>query len=409
MKKDNVWERHRQNLLQKKKSGEHIIGVAAGSGMSGKYAVIGGCDMLLALSSGKYRSMGCGSMAGYMCYGNSNDLVMDYASKELLRYSNSVPVFFGLNATDPTKDLYSYIKNIRDAGFAGIVNYPTIGMIDGNFRRELEAEGEGYEREVEAISFAHYCGLLTIAFVFDTDQAERMRDAGTDILCAHFGLTGGGYVGAKKTLTLEKARKTAGEIFSVLDPSDTETVRMIYGGPVKTPNDAEYMYLASGCDGYIGGSVFERTPIESALLHVMHSFKEDVQVVPASKLERILFENPGHYNYIEFIKEYVYENYMEEIRLGELAMSMHLSPSYLSALFKKNIGASFQSFLIDFRMKKASELISTGDYSLIQISQMVGYQDYAQFSKMYKKAMGKSPSTDSRNIIKTQGSSWADR
>lgn len=402
MKLKTVPEEYKQSLLQKKRDGEHIIGVAAGSGISGKYTVMGGCDMLLALSSGKYRSMGCGSMAGYMCYGNSNDLVMGYACKELLRYSDRVPVFFGLNATDPTKDMYSYIKEIGEAGFAGIVNYPTIGMIDGTFRRQLEADGESFAQEIEAISFAHYCGLLTVAFVFDPEQAEQMREAGADIICAHFGLTSGGYVGAKKALTLEKARKTAEEIFSVLDPSDSDVIKMVYGGPVKTPTDAEYIYLASGCDGYIGGSVFERTPIESALLRVMKSFKAEVQVVPASKLERILFETPGHYDYIEFIKEYVYENYMEEVRLTELAMSMHLSTSYLSTLFRKNTGTSFQDFLIRFRMDKARELIRTNSYSLLQIAQMVGYMDYAQFSKMYKKVWGNSPSVDLQNIKKTQ-------
>ena len=204
-------------LLEKVGCRERLIGVAAGSGITGKYTVLGGCDMILALSSGKYRSMGCGSMAGFMCYGNSNDLVMDFAQRELLRYREQVPVFFGLNATDPTKEMYDYIKQIRDVGFAGIVNYPTVGMIDGVFRRALEQDGVRYEQEVEAISLAHYCGLLTIAFVFDAAQAEQMLQAGADIICAHFGLTSGGYIGAKKTLTLEKARLTAREIFSAVD------------------------------------------------------------------------------------------------------------------------------------------------------------------------------------------------
>ena len=166
---------------------------------------------------------------------------------------------------------------------------------------------------------------------------------------------------------------------------------MIYGGPVKTPIEAEYMYQGSGCQGYIGGSVFERTPVESALLHVMEEFKAEVQVVPSNRLERILFETPGHYNYIDFICEYIDENYMNDIHLVELAQSIHLSPSYLSSLFKKNIGTSFQNYLIDIRMHKAEEMIRTGDYPLVQVAQLVGYQDYAQFSKMYKKVHGYSP------------------
>ena len=264
-------------------------------------------------------------------------------------------------------------------------------MIDGVFRRALEQDGVRYEQEVEAISLAHYCGLLTIAFVFDAAQAEQMLQAGADIICAHFGLTSGGYIGAKKTLTLEKARLTAREIFSAVDSYGQDTIKMIYGGPVKTPIEAEYMYQGSGCQGYIGGSVFERTPVESALLHVMEEFKAEVQVVPSNRLERILFETPGHYNYIDFICEYIDENYMNDIHLVELAQSIHLSPSYLSSLFKKNIGTSFQNYLIDIRMHKAEEMIRTGDYPLVQVAQLVGYQDYAQFSKMYKKVHGYSP------------------
>ena len=393
---------YKARLRAKLERGERLIGVAAGSGITGKYTVLGGCDMLLALSSGKYRSMGFGSLAGFMSYANSNDLVMDYAQRELLRFSDRVPVFFGLNATDPTKELYDYIKQIRAAGFAGIVNYPTVGMIDGNFRRALESEGIDYAKEAEAISFAHYCGLLTIAFAFDNIQAEQMLQAGADIICAHFGLTEGGYVGAKKTLTLEKARITAREIFDVVDASGSDAIKMIYGGPVKTPIDAEYIYLGSGCQGYIGGSVFERTPVESALLRVMRDYREKVQVVPSNQLERILFATPGHYNYIDFICEYINENYMNEIHLGELAQYMHLSVSYLSTLFRKSIGVSFQSYLMDIRMQKAEELIYAGDYPLVQVAQMVGYQDYAQFSKMYKKTHGISPRQALQNRKKAQ-------
>ena len=139
----------------------HLVGVAAGSGITAKYAVAGGCDLVLALSSGKYRQMGCSSMAGFLCYANSNDLVMDYALRELMRPCARVPLLFGLNASDPTRAMYDYIREIKKMGFTGVVNYPTAGMIDGRFRAALEAEGAGYEREVEAIRFAHYCGLLT--------------------------------------------------------------------------------------------------------------------------------------------------------------------------------------------------------------------------------------------------------
>lgn len=383
--------RYLDKLRSKIAAGEHLIGVAAGSGITAKYTVLGGCDMLLALSSGKYRTMGVGSLAGFLCYANSNDMVMEYARTELLRYTDSTPVFFGLNATDPTKEMYQYIREIRDAGFSGIVNYPTIGMIDGRFREALEDAGLRYEQEVEAISFAHYSGLLTLAFVFNAGQAREMMAAGADIICAHFGLTSGGYVGAKKVLTLEKARLTACEIFRAVEEENGSTLRMMYGGPVKSPIDAEYMYQGCGSQGYIGGSVFERTPIEATLLRVMEDYRNKAQIVPSSQLERILYDAPGYYNYIDFVRAYINESYMNEISLADLAQAMHLSPSYLSTLFRKKVGTSFQNYLIDFRMHKAQELIRTGEHPLVQIAQMVGYKDYAQFSKMYKKVCGVSP------------------
>lgn len=369
----------------------HIIGVAVGSGITAKYAVRGGCDMILALSSGKYRQMGFGSLAGFMCYENSNDMVMDFATKELIRFSPDIPVIFGLNATDPTKSIYDFIREIKDLGFAGINNYPTVGMIDGNFRRALDEEGISYEAEVEAIRFGHFCDLLTVAYVFNPQQAELMARAGADIICAHFGLTSGGYLGPKKSLTLEKARRTAIEIFETVDSVNPEIIKLVYGGPIKTPNDAQYMYQGSSCQGYIGGSAFERTPVENAIFDVTSNFKSGVQIVPSSNAERVLFATPGKYNYTDFVKEYIDENYMTDIHLNELAQTMYISTSYLSMLFKKDVGCNFKTYLLEVRMKKARELIQEGKYSLVQVAQLVGYHDYAQFSKMYKKVNGVSP------------------
>lgn len=382
--------------------GGHLVGVAAGSGMTAKYAVMGGCDFLLALSSGRYRNMGLSSMAGFMSFANSNDLVMDYACREILRSVGSTPVFFGYNATDPSKQMYDYIKYIKQCGFAGINNYPTVGMIDGDFCRALELDGISYRQEVEAIHFAHYCGLITLAFVFNAEQADAMTKAGADMICAHFGLTYGGYLGAKKILTLERARQTAEEIFAAVDAVNPHVIKLVYGGPIKTPLDAQYMYRSSRCQGFIGGSAFERIPIENAILDVTRSFKDNSPVVPKTKLEKIMFSDPGHYNYIDFVKEYINENYMEEITLGELAQAIHLSSSYLSSLFKKEVGCSFQRYLLSTRMERARGLIRSGSCSLLHVAQSVGYKDYAQFSKMYKKYYGFSPRSDLPNRKQTQ-------
>ncbi len=274
----------------------HLVGVAAGSGITAKYAVAGGCDLVLALSSGKYRQMGCSSMAGFLCYANSNDLVMDYALRELMRPCAGVPLLFGLNAADPTRAMYDYIREIKRMGFTGVVNYPTAGMMDGRFRAALEAEGAGYEREVEAIRFAHYCGLLTVAYVFDPAQARAMASAGADVVCAHFGLTSGGVLGAKHVLSLERARRTADEIFEAAAEVSPGILRLVYGGPVTTPQDAQYMYRGSTCQGYIGGSAFERIPVESAVMEVTRSFKQSPSIEPRSQLERILFSDPRNYD-----------------------------------------------------------------------------------------------------------------
>lgn len=380
----------------------HLVGVAAGSGMTAKYAVMGGCDFLLALSSGRYRNMGLSSMAGFMSFANSNDLVMDYACREILRAAGSTPVFFGYNATDPSKQMYDYIKHIKQCGFAGINNYPTVGMIDGDFCRALELDGISYRQEVEAIHFARYCGLITLAFVFNAEQADAMAKAGADMICAHFGLTYGGYLGAKQILTLERARQTAEKIFAAVDAVNPHIIKLVYGGPIKTPLDAQYMYRGSRCQGFIGGSAFERIPIERAILDVTRSFKDNAPVVPKTKLEKIMFSDPGHYNYIDFVKEYINENYMEEITLGELAQTIHLSSSYLSSLFKKEVGCSFQKYLISTRLERAHELICSGNCSLLHVAQSVGYKDYAQFSKMYKKHYGFSPRMDLPNLKQTQ-------
>lgn len=381
----------------------HLVGVAAGSGMTTKYAIMGGCDLIMALSSGKFRSMGLSSMAGFLSYANSNDIVMDFARKELLKQANGTPVFFGYNATDPTKQMYEYILEIKSYGFAGINNYPTIGMIDGQFREALEEAGLSYKQEVEAIRFAHYCKLLTVAFVFTPEQAKDMAEAGADIICAHFGLTYGGYLGPKKALTLEQARQTAEGIFDAAESVNPNVIKMIYGGPIKAPIDAQYMYQGSKCQGFIGGSAFERIPVEVAILDSTRSFKENKPITPSSQLEKIMFSNPGHYNYVEFIKEFINESYMTDIRLSELAKTAHLSSSYLSTIFKRDVGCSFQEYLIKVRMEKARQLIKEG-VSLVMVAQLVGYKDYAQFSKMYKKHTGFSPRADSQKLKQTQES-----
>ena len=160
----------------------HIIGVAVGAGISAKYAIKGGADLLLALSSGRFRQMGQTSLAGWLSFANSNELVMEFGVREIIPVAKEVPVIFGLNATDPTIDLAQYIDQIALRGFSGINNFPTVGMLDGQFREALDEDGLSFEREVEAVRIAHHKNLFTLAFVFDAQQAAAMLAAGATAL-----------------------------------------------------------------------------------------------------------------------------------------------------------------------------------------------------------------------------------
>ena len=251
----------------------HIIGVAAGSGMTTKYSVLGGADLILALSAGRFRQTGRASLASYLCYSNSNCIVMDFASRELMPLMPNTPILFGINATDPNINLKKCITRIKNAGFDGINNWPTMGLIDGQFREALEEEGLSYSKETEAIKFAHEQDMFTLAFVFDEMQAEQMLRAGADVICAHLGLTTGGVLGAKKVQSLDRSRVLAQQEFDVCDRINPNVIKMVYGGPIKSPLDAKYFYDNTECQGFIGGSSFERIPAEKAIMNTTKSFK----------------------------------------------------------------------------------------------------------------------------------------
>lgn len=369
----------------------HIIGTVAGSGMTAKYEVMGGADLLLALSAGRFRIMGRSSFASYLCYGESNEIVMNMGCNELLPIIQDTPVLFGLFANDPMIHLYDYIQEIRASGFSGVVNYPTMGLIDGQFGEALQEEGNTYEREVEAIRLAHYFDLFTVAFVVNGEQARQMTEAGADIICAHLGLTKGGFLGAKKYISINDARKISDEIFDACDSVRDDVIKMIYAGPANTPLDMQYMYQNTKCQGYIGGSTFDRIPTERAILNTTRAFKSYGDFDANNPMMRMLDGNWNSGEYVEFVKKYVEEHYMNEIQLRDLAAVAHVSGSYLSVKFKKEVGCSFTEYLVRFRINKAKELFEHRFTSCKEVASMVGYADYTQFSKIFKKYMGKSP------------------
>ncbi|HWR40337.1 MAG TPA: phosphoenolpyruvate hydrolase family protein [Patescibacteria group bacterium] len=369
----------------------HIIGVAVGAGISAKYAVKGGADLLLALNSGRFRQMGQSSMAGWLPFANSNELVMEFGTREILPVANNIPVIFGLNATDPTIELDPYIDAIRGRGFSGINNFPTIGMLDGQFREALEETGLSFAQEVEAVCLAHSKDLFALAFVFDAQQAKAMLRAGADLICAHLGLTKGGYIGAKKVLSLQSAKDVANDIFRVCDEVNPDVIKMIYGGPVKTPIDLSFMYNNTKTMGYIGGSSFERIPSEDAIINITSAFKKTGDIAQDQLHIKMVEGIKNHYDYVDFIKEYVMVNYMNEVLFADLARVAHISRSHLSTLFKREVGCTFPEYLVQFRINKAKEAMTVNHVKLNEVASMVGFSDYAHFSKTFKKVTGISP------------------
>ncbi|HWR45301.1 phosphoenolpyruvate hydrolase family protein [Sporomusa sp.] len=385
----------REQVLDKLKTqirvSGHVIGVAVGAGITAKYALKGGADMLLALNSGRFRQMGQSSLAGWLPFANCNEMVMEFGTREIIPVAKDIPVIFGLNATDPTIKLEQYIDVISAQGFSGINNFPTVGMIGGQFREALEEEGISFEREIEAIRIAHNKNLFTLAFVFDARQAQEMSKAGADLICAHLGLTKGGYIGAKKVLSLQSAKLIADEIFTACDEVSTDTIKMIYGGPVKTPTDLSFMYNNTKTMGYIGGSSFERIPSEDAITNITRAFKKTGYIEQDELLVKMIEGVKNHYDYVDFVKEYVSVNYMNEVLFSDLAKVAHISRSHLSALFKKEVGCTFPEYLAQFRISKAKEIMKFNNIQLNEVANMAGFKDYAHFSKTFKRLTGIPP------------------
>lgn len=389
MKRNEILKKLRREL----RLGHHLLGVATGTGMTASYAEQGGADFTLILNSGRFRQMGRSSLAGFLPFANSNQLVFDFAIREIIPLIHKIPVIFGLNGTDPTMDIPQFIQTIKQSGFSGVNNYPSVGLIDGVFREALEAEGNRYDLEVEAIRAAHQADLFTIAFVFNADQVRKMAQAGADVICIHLGLTSGGLLGAQKVLSLEAAIEETKTMLERIPKNRKNVFKMVYGGPVKTLVDIRYLYNhVPELDGYIGGSTFERLPSEEVIVHQTRDFKKSEITSDGSLLAQMLDGIEKHYDYVEFVQKYVEANYSEPIQLAELAQVAHLSPSYLSTLFKEKVGYSFTEYLIRFRLNKAVEWMQQEPKrSLKEIALGINYQDYAQFNKVFKRYMGMSP------------------
>lgn len=254
--------------------GEPIIGGGAGTGLSAKCEEAGGIDLIVIYNSGRYRMAGRGSLAGLMAYGNANEIVVEMAS-EVLPAVDHTPVLAGVNGTDPFCLFDSFLDDLKRIGFAGVQNFPTVGLIDGNFRANLEETGMSYGLEVDMIAKAHTKDMLTTPYVFGEDDAKAMAEAGADIVVCHMGLTTGGSIGAETALTLEDCptlvESWAGAALAV----NKDVIVLVHGGPVSQPEDAEYVLNnTENCHGFYGASSMERLPTEIALTQQTEKFKQ---------------------------------------------------------------------------------------------------------------------------------------
>jgi predicted TIM-barrel enzyme len=264
----------RAGLRATLRDGGKIIGAGAGTGLSAKCAEAGGADLIIIYNSGRYRMAGRGSLAGLMPYGDANAIVVEMAA-EVLPVVRETPVLAGVCGTDPFRVIPRFLAEIRDIGFAGVQNFPTVGLIDGTFRANLEETGMGYDLEVEMIREAHELGLLTAPYVFDPDQAEAMARAGADVLVPHMGLTTKGAIGAQTARTLDECVELIQAMRDAAIAVSPDLIVLCHGGPIAEPEDAAYVLeRTTGIQGFFGASSMERLPTEVAMTENMRRFKE---------------------------------------------------------------------------------------------------------------------------------------
>jgi len=253
--------------------GEPIVGGGAGTGLSAKCEEAGGIDLIVIYNSGRYRMAGRGSLAGLLAYGNANEIVVDMA-KEVLPAVEKTPVLAGVNGTDPFMIQDVFLQQLKDLGFAGVQNFPTVGLIDGTFRSNLEETGMGYGLEVDMIRAAHELDMLTTPYVFSEDDARAMAAAGADIIVPHMGLTTGGSIGADTALKLEDCPALIDSWAAAAKSVRSDIIVLSHGGPISMPADARYILdNTEHCDGFYGASSMERLPTEIALTEQTKEFK----------------------------------------------------------------------------------------------------------------------------------------
>ena len=257
--------------------GKPIIGAGAGTGISAKFAEAGGADLIIIYNSGRYRMAGHGSLSGLLAFGDANQIVYEMGEREVLPVVKETPVIAGVNGTDPLRQMSHFLRRLDDLGFSGINNFPTVGLIDGRFRAELEATNLGFGREVEMIRQARELGFFTIVYVFNPGESAQMAEAGADCIIAHMGLTVGGSIGLDRqggvAMKLEDTPAKVQAIGDAAKAVNKNVLVVSHGGPIATPDDARYVQERTDCVGFIGASSMERLPVETAIAETVRQFK----------------------------------------------------------------------------------------------------------------------------------------
>jgi len=262
-----------KRLKAQVKAGKPIVGCGAGTGISAKFAEAGGADLIIIYNSGRYRMAGRGSLAGLMPYGDANGIVVEMAA-EVLPVVKDTPVLAGVCGTDPFRLMPIFLKQLKEIGFSGVQNFPTVGLIDGGFRANLEGTGMGYDKEIEMIRLASEADLFTSPYVFDQDQAKAMAEAGADQLVAHVGLTTAGSIGAAVALSLDDAVAKVMNIAEAGRKVRKDILVICHGGPLDEPqNVGTALAKMPGIQGFFGASSIERLPTERAIRGQVESFK----------------------------------------------------------------------------------------------------------------------------------------
>jgi predicted TIM-barrel enzyme len=262
-----------ERLRAQVSAGKPIIGGGAGTGISAKCAEAGGIDLIIIYNSGRFRMAGRGSLSGMMPYGDANQIVMDMA-REVLPVVKNTPVLAGVCGTDPFRIMKLFLRDVQTAGFSGVQNFPTVGLIDGTMRQGLEETGMGYGLEIDMIREAGAIGLLTCPYVFNEDEAREMAKAGADVLIPHMGLTTKGSIGAQTALTLDEAARRVQAMHDAAKKVKPDVLVLCHGGPISEPEDAQYILKHTrGIVGFFGASSIERLPTEVAITGCVRRFK----------------------------------------------------------------------------------------------------------------------------------------